>query len=89
MIARLTSLRRQWPELKSGETHLVHDHPVAVIEMGRLLLLCNPTGDEHRVRVPGGERGILLDTSNLDTSGKVGGELTVPSWSALLLGPAS
>jgi isoamylase len=89
LIAQLTSLRRQWPELKSGETHLVHDHPVAVIEMGRLLLLCNPTGDEHRVRVPGGERGILLDTSNLDASGKVGGELTVPSWSALLLGPAS
>ena len=87
LIGRLTSLRREWPELRAVEPHLVHDHPVTVVEMGRLVLLCNPTGDAHHVPVPGGDWVLLLDSSDVDASSKVGGEVTVPAWSVLLLGP--
>jgi len=89
LVEKLSSLRRRWPELRSGDHHLVHDHPVAVVEVGRLLVICNPTGDDHRIPVPPTTRELLFDSSAPERSGEVAGGVAVPSWSVLVLGPAA
>jgi len=89
LVEKLSSLRRRWPELRSGDHHLVHDHPVAVVEVGRLLVICNPTGDDYRIPVPPTTRELLFDSSAPERSGEVAGGVAVPSWSVLVLGPAA